>query len=162
MLDAVDPFIGTEIADVGPSSGLAASWWWPKPPVGNTHPGATHPFGMVSACAYSGAYPTGYGVHDINTEGMPPRQALGVEVVHPVAGRVGARVRARRHHAERVGGTGVGVAHLRLRPPPCGGEPVGRGQIGGVGPDEWVDAIEHRKDRTNSPTPPDVGRVSRR
>src|SRR5215213_2831037 len=28
---------------------------------------------MVSACAYSGAYPTGYGLYDLNTEGVPPR-----------------------------------------------------------------------------------------
>jgi putative alpha-1,2-mannosidase len=39
--------------------------------VGNTHPGATSPFGMVSACAYSGAYPTGYGRYAKNTEGVP-------------------------------------------------------------------------------------------
>ena len=71
MLDAVDPFIGTEIANLPPPCGLAATWWWPKPPVGNTHPGATHPFGMVSACAYSGGYPTGYGVYERSTEGEP-------------------------------------------------------------------------------------------
>ena len=53
--------------------GLAATWWWPKPQVGNTHPGATYPFGMVSACAYSGAYPTGYGLYELNTEGVPPQ-----------------------------------------------------------------------------------------
>ncbi len=29
------------------------------------------PFGMVSACAYSGAYPTGYGRYAKNTEGVP-------------------------------------------------------------------------------------------
>jgi predicted alpha-1,2-mannosidase len=52
-------------------SGLAATWWWPKPQVGNTHPGATSPLGMVSACAYSGAYPTGYGRYAKNTEGVP-------------------------------------------------------------------------------------------
>ncbi len=68
----VDPFIGTAPADLPEQSGLAASWWWPKPPVGNTHPGATYPFGMVSACAYSGAYPTGYGRYDRSTEGIPP------------------------------------------------------------------------------------------
>ena len=51
--------------------GLAATWWWPKPQVGNTHPGATSPLGMVSACAYSGAYPTGYGRYAKNTEGVP-------------------------------------------------------------------------------------------
>ena len=28
---------------------------------------------MVSACAYSGAYPTGYGLYELNTEGVPPR-----------------------------------------------------------------------------------------
>lgn len=39
--------------------------------MGNTHPGATFPLGMVSACAYSGAYPTGYGLYRKNTEGVP-------------------------------------------------------------------------------------------
>jgi predicted alpha-1,2-mannosidase len=39
--------------------------------VGNTHPGATSPLGMVSACAYSGAYPTGYGRYTKGTEGVP-------------------------------------------------------------------------------------------
>src|SRR5215203_370047 len=73
MLEHVDPFIGTSATDLPEPRGLAATWWWPKPQVGNTHPGATYPFGMVSACAYSGAYPTGYGLYDLNTEGVPPR-----------------------------------------------------------------------------------------
>lgn len=72
MLDRVDPFIGTEATALPAPQGLAASWWWPKPQVGNTHPGATYPLGMVSACAYSGAYPTGYGRYDLSTEGLPP------------------------------------------------------------------------------------------
>lgn len=71
MIDSVDPFIGTAPADLPTGNGLASTWWWPKPPIGNTHPGATHPFGMVSACAFSGAYPTGYGIHDRSTEGVP-------------------------------------------------------------------------------------------
>ncbi|WNM27917.1 glycoside hydrolase family 92 protein [Demequina capsici] len=71
MLEHVDPFIGTEVTDLPVPSGLAATWWWPKPQVGNTHPGACHPLGMVSACAYSGAYPTGYGLYDLSTEGVP-------------------------------------------------------------------------------------------
>ena len=62
MIESVDPFIGTDVTDLPAATGLAASWWWPKPQIGNTHPGATSPFGMVSACAYSGAYPTGYGM----------------------------------------------------------------------------------------------------
>ncbi|WP_353810274.1 glycoside hydrolase domain-containing protein [Agromyces sp. SYSU T00194] len=71
MIDRVDPFIGTEVTSLPEQTGLAATWWWAKPQVGNTHPGATYPLGMVSACAYSGAYPTGYGRYDLNTEGVP-------------------------------------------------------------------------------------------
>ncbi|GAA1512185.1 putative alpha-1,2-mannosidase [Agromyces terreus] len=71
MTGRVDPFIGTEVTTLPPATGLAARWWWPKPQVGNTHPGATYPLGMVSACAYSGAYPTGYGRYDLITEGVP-------------------------------------------------------------------------------------------
>ncbi|TDT17071.1 putative alpha-1,2-mannosidase [Ilumatobacter fluminis] len=74
MFDRVDPFIGTDAIDLSPPEGIAATWWFPKPQVGNTHPGACHPFGMVSACAYSGAYPTGYGVYDLGTEGLPTRR----------------------------------------------------------------------------------------
>ena len=73
MFERVDPFLGTEPTDLPAAEGLAATWWWPKPQIGNTHPGATHPFGMVSACAYSGAYPTGYGCYDLSTEGRPER-----------------------------------------------------------------------------------------
>lgn len=71
MTSHVDPFIGTEATDLPAQQGLAATWWWPKPQVGNTHPGATYPLGMVSACAYSGAYPTGYGRYALSTEGVP-------------------------------------------------------------------------------------------
>jgi putative alpha-1,2-mannosidase len=67
----VDPFIGTARTDLPAPTGLAATWWSPKPQVGNTHPGATYPLGMVSACPYSGGYPTGYGCYDLSTEGDP-------------------------------------------------------------------------------------------
>ncbi|MFD1715912.1 glycoside hydrolase domain-containing protein [Amnibacterium flavum] len=72
MTRRVDPFIGTEVTDLPPRTGLADTWWWPKPQIGNTHPGATSPLGMVSACAYSGAYPTGYGRFDLALDGVPP------------------------------------------------------------------------------------------
>ncbi|MEF2976683.1 glycoside hydrolase domain-containing protein [Subtercola sp. YIM 133946] len=72
MIDRVDPFIGSDITELRERTGLAATWWWPKPQIGNTHPGATYPFGMVSACGYSGAYPTGYGRYDLSLEGVPP------------------------------------------------------------------------------------------
>ncbi|MEM1332976.1 MAG: glycoside hydrolase domain-containing protein, partial [Actinomycetota bacterium] len=71
-LDEVDPFCGTEPTDLEPA-GIAATWWAPKPPIGNTHPGATSPFGMVSACPTAGGYPTGYGPYDRSTEGVPRR-----------------------------------------------------------------------------------------
>jgi putative alpha-1,2-mannosidase len=71
MIDRVDPFIGTAVTALPTPAGLAGTWWWPKPQVGNTHPGATYPLGMVSACAYSGGYPTGYGRYDLVTEGVP-------------------------------------------------------------------------------------------
>lgn len=71
MIESVDPFIGTGVTDLPEPHGLAATWWFPKPQIGNTHPGAVSPFGMVSACPYSGAYPTGYGLYDKGTEGVP-------------------------------------------------------------------------------------------
>ena len=73
MFEYVDPFVGSGASDLPSPHGLAATWWSPKPQIGNTHPGATYPFGMVSAGAYSGAYPTGYGLYELNTEGVPPR-----------------------------------------------------------------------------------------
>ena len=69
----VDPFIGTEPVDLPPRSGIAATWFWPKPQIGNTHPGACLPFGMVSVMPYSGGYPTGYGCYSKSLQGYPPR-----------------------------------------------------------------------------------------
>jgi len=69
----VDPFIGTEPVDLPPRSGIAATWFWPKPQIGNTHPGACLPFGMVSVMPYSGGYPTGYGRYAKSLQGYPPR-----------------------------------------------------------------------------------------
>lgn len=83
-LSRVDPFLGTEASDLPKPVGIAATWWVPKPPVGNTHPGATLPFGMVSACAYSGAYVTGYGRFGLSLSGDAPpvafkrHEALGI------------------------------------------------------------------------------------
>ena len=73
LVHLVDPFIGTEPEDLPPRSGIAATWFWPKPHIGNTHPGACLPFGMVSVMPYSGGYPTGYGRYGKSLEGHPPR-----------------------------------------------------------------------------------------
>lgn len=72
--------------------------------------------------------------------------ALGVEVVAPVAGGIRARVGARRHHAQRIGRPGVGVAHLRLGPPPGRREPPRRREVGRLGADEGVDVLNHGRD----------------
>lgn len=72
-LDLVDPFLGNEATSLPQAEGIAATWFWPKAQVGNTHPGACYPFGMVSACAYSGAYVTGYGLYRLSTDGLPSR-----------------------------------------------------------------------------------------
>ncbi|MEM1209825.1 MAG: GH92 family glycosyl hydrolase [Planctomycetota bacterium] len=88
ILDDVNPFVGSAPIDVSIPSGLASSWFFPKPMIGNTHPGATLPFGMISACAYSGGYPTGYGRWGKCTEGLPPEifddhRCLGFTHFHP-------------------------------------------------------------------------------
>lgn len=73
FFDLVDPFFGAGATEFPPKDGLAAAWFFPKAQAGNTHPGACLPFGMASACPYSGAYVTGYGTHAVNCDGRPPR-----------------------------------------------------------------------------------------
>ncbi len=72
LSSCVDPFLGNDTTDLPNPSGIARRWWCAKPPVGNTHPGATLPFGMLSVCSYSGAYVTGYGQNDVSLSGDDP------------------------------------------------------------------------------------------
>jgi predicted alpha-1,2-mannosidase len=69
----IDPFHGNGAIDLPPPQGIAAAWFFIKAQTGNTHPGACLPFGMVSACAYSGAYISGYGLNAPNTHARAPR-----------------------------------------------------------------------------------------
>jgi putative alpha-1,2-mannosidase len=71
----MDPFFGNGTIDLPEPEGIAATWFFIKAQTGNTYPGACAPFGMLSACAYSGAYPTGYGLNAPNTNSTP-RQAF--------------------------------------------------------------------------------------
>lgn len=85
--DAVDPFIGTEPCDPSRLKGLASRWLYLKAQIGNTHPGPVRPFSRMSACPYSGGYPTGYGRFDVNTFGVPrtlfdDRRVYGVTHLH--------------------------------------------------------------------------------
>jgi putative alpha-1,2-mannosidase len=74
VLAYMDPFLGNGTIDLPEPRGIAATWFFIKAQTGNTHPGACAPFGMISACAYSGAYPTGYGLNAPNTHGSPPQR----------------------------------------------------------------------------------------
>ena len=37
LVDLVDPFIGTEPVDLPPRTGIAATWFWPKPHLSLIH-----------------------------------------------------------------------------------------------------------------------------
>jgi putative alpha-1,2-mannosidase len=70
----MDPFFGNGTIDLPEPDGIAVTWFFIKAQTGNTYPGACAPFGMFSACAYSGAYPTGYGLNAPNTNSTPRQQ----------------------------------------------------------------------------------------
>ena len=61
-----DLFHGSGTIDLPKPEGIAASWHFIKALCGNTHPGATLPFGKYSVCPYSGAYSAGYGINKIS------------------------------------------------------------------------------------------------
>ncbi|MGI5895092.1 MAG: glycoside hydrolase domain-containing protein [Candidatus Merdivicinus sp.] len=67
----VNVFWGSEKSQLPDPQGLAQYWYQVKAQVGNCHPGVCLPFGMVSAVAYSGGYPTGYGTYLPNSFGRP-------------------------------------------------------------------------------------------
>lgn len=71
LLPYLDPFFGNDTIDLPKPEGIAATWFFIKAQTGNNHPGACAPFGMISACAYSGAYVTGYGLNAPNTHATP-------------------------------------------------------------------------------------------
>ena len=70
--NSVDLFWGSGGVTLPPSEGIARCWNWEKAQTGNTHPGAVMPFGWVSACAFSGAYPSGYGRFGVSSCGPAP------------------------------------------------------------------------------------------
>ncbi|MBO5224557.1 MAG: glycoside hydrolase family 92 protein [Clostridia bacterium] len=65
----VDVFYGNGETDRFFDDGLASKWFYIKALCGNTTPHATLPFGKMSVGAYSGGYPTGYGLHYPNSCG---------------------------------------------------------------------------------------------
>ena len=69
----VDPFLGNGKIELPAPEGIAATWFFLKAQTGNTHPAACSPLNMVSAGAYSGAYPTGYGTNALSTYADVPQ-----------------------------------------------------------------------------------------
>lgn len=83
----VDVFHGNDAVATPVPRGVAAAWNWLKAQVGNTHPGACRPFGMVSACPYSGGYSSGYNVYGPSYDGPTPtirdrKTATGITHFH--------------------------------------------------------------------------------
>ncbi len=88
LADYVDCFWGNGGTANPPSYGMACAWNWHKAQTGNTHPGATMPFGWVSALPYSGGYSSGYGTVGCSSDGPPPeisdrKAAWGISHFHP-------------------------------------------------------------------------------
>ena len=71
IYNQVNVFHGNGAVDLPQPQGIARNWNWEKAQVGNCHPGACYPLGMVSALPYSGMYPTGYNIYDLSCTGRP-------------------------------------------------------------------------------------------
>lgn len=69
----VNVFQGNGEINLPKPDGIAASWYFIKAQCGNTFPHAALPFSKMTVGAYSGAYPTGYGVNDANYCGKVPK-----------------------------------------------------------------------------------------
>jgi putative alpha-1,2-mannosidase len=67
----VDPFLGNGEIKLPKPEGIAATWFFIKAQSGNTHPGASLPFGMVTACGYTGGYSSGYDLNCPNFHSVP-------------------------------------------------------------------------------------------
>lgn len=72
LTSLVDPFWGTGAVDNPLSEGMARGWNWEKAQCGNTTPAAVLPYGWASACAYTGAYSSGYGRVGYSSAFEPP------------------------------------------------------------------------------------------
>jgi len=75
LTSSVNVFHGSGNIDLPKAEGVAASWHFIKALCGNTHPGATLPFGKYSVCPYSTGYSSGYGINAMNTH-EPPRPIM--------------------------------------------------------------------------------------
>lgn len=89
----VNVFQGSGKVELPKPEGIAATWFFIKAQCGNTIPAAAYPFGRMTLCTYTGAYPTGYGNHYPNSFGEPQTfdaKAQGFSHMH-VSGTGGIR-----------------------------------------------------------------------
>ena len=68
----VNPFHGCGLIELPKAQGIAKSWYFIKALYGNTHPGATLPFGKYSVCPFSAGYSSGYGTNVVDPEKYVP------------------------------------------------------------------------------------------
>lgn len=69
----VDPFLGNGEIDLPSPTYPASTWHFIKGLTGNTNSGAVLPFSKYSAQGYTGGYPCGIGINDVNS-GEPIRK----------------------------------------------------------------------------------------
>ncbi len=84
----VNVFFGCDPVSLPKRKGFARGWRPIKGMCGNTSPEAVLPFGKMSCCSYSGAYPTGYGNCRVNSHRpikpmFPFRRFCGFTHVRP-------------------------------------------------------------------------------
>ena len=84
----VDVFFGCDPTALPKRQGVAKAWKPIKGMCGNTSPAAVLPFGKMSCCSYSGAYPTGYGNCRVNSHRpikpmYPFHRFCGFSHIHP-------------------------------------------------------------------------------
>ena len=70
----VNAFQGSGTTCLPTPQRIAAAWFFIKAIAGNTHPGATLPFGKYSCCAYTGGFSSGYGENYKNNSPWNIRQ----------------------------------------------------------------------------------------
>lgn len=70
--DYVNPFHGNGFVELPKAEGIAKTWYPIKALYGNTHPGATLPFGKYSVCPFSAGYASGYGNNVVDPEKYVP------------------------------------------------------------------------------------------
>ena len=93
LTNHVNPFCGSGDAILPREGSLCAKWFFIKAQCGNTLPHAALPFSIVSAGAYNGAYPGGYGLNMPNYNGTRPNSRKNSRQAASLTFTIAARAR---------------------------------------------------------------------